>query len=115
MQGRLPYPTYPRSLILTKFRQGLVVNGAKVYVIALPTDPIDEKVKELNELGKESGGSAIGFVISLQHTKAWNHALIAIQRPMRRLIQGLDWRACIVPQPTREISRCTRFQCWHQT
>ena len=40
--------------------QGLVVNGAKVYVIALPTEPIDEKVAELNELGLSTGGSAHG-------------------------------------------------------
>lgn len=38
-----------------------MVNGAKVYVIALPSEPIDEKVSELNELGKDSGGSAVGY------------------------------------------------------
>jgi phenylacetate 2-hydroxylase len=41
--------------------QGLVSNGAKVYVTALPTDEIDGAVKELNDLGKTSGGSAIGY------------------------------------------------------
>jgi hypothetical protein len=43
-----------------KETQGLVTNGAKVYVVALPTDPIDESVKELNEIGKTTGGSAHG-------------------------------------------------------
>jgi hypothetical protein len=34
--------------------------GAKVYITALASDPIEQKVKELNVLGKESGGFAIG-------------------------------------------------------
>ncbi|CDM28997.1 hypothetical protein DTO013E5_1214 [Penicillium roqueforti] len=41
--------------------KGLVTNGAKVYVIALPTEPIDEKVAELNEIGQSTGGSAHGL------------------------------------------------------
>lgn len=43
-------------------RQGLVSNGAKVYVVALPSEPIEEKVAELNELGRRTGGSAHGQV-----------------------------------------------------
>lgn len=42
--------------------QGLVSNGAKVYLVALPSDPINETVSELNDLGRESGGSAQGYV-----------------------------------------------------
>lgn len=44
--------------------QGLVTNGAKVYIIALPTEPMDEKVAELNEIGRTSGagGTAHGRV-----------------------------------------------------
>ncbi|KAI1214215.1 short chain dehydrogenase [Annulohypoxylon truncatum] len=41
--------------------KGLVTNGAKVYVVALPAEPIDERVAELNEIGKSSGGSAVGI------------------------------------------------------
>lgn len=41
-------------------RQGLVTNGAKVYLVALPSEPIDQRVAELNELGRASGGLAIG-------------------------------------------------------
>ncbi|KAG9767992.1 NAD(P)-binding protein, partial [Aureobasidium melanogenum] len=41
--------------------QGLVANGAKVYVTALPTDDIQGAVAELNELGKPAGGTAVGF------------------------------------------------------
>ncbi|KAI6083705.1 short chain dehydrogenase [Hypoxylon rubiginosum] len=41
--------------------KGLVVNGAKVYLVALPADPIDERVAELCDLGRDSGGTAIGI------------------------------------------------------
>jgi hypothetical protein len=41
--------------------KGLVSNGAKVYLVALPSDPITEVVNELNGLGRESGGSAEGY------------------------------------------------------
>jgi hypothetical protein len=45
---------------ILKLTQGLVANGAKVYVTALPTDDIDGAVAELQELGKDTGGQAIG-------------------------------------------------------
>ncbi|THW42813.1 NAD(P)-binding protein [Aureobasidium pullulans] len=38
--------------------KGLVANGVKVYVVALPTEPIKEKVAELNDIGRSVGGSA---------------------------------------------------------
>lgn len=38
--------------------QGLVANGAKVYVVALGF--FEEEVQALNELGEESGGTAYG-------------------------------------------------------
>ncbi|KAL1858809.1 hypothetical protein Daus18300_009807 [Diaporthe australafricana] len=41
--------------------KGLVANGAKVYVVALPTEPIDERVSELCKIGQSSGGSALGL------------------------------------------------------
>ncbi|KAK1966025.1 short chain dehydrogenase [Colletotrichum sublineola] len=41
--------------------KGLVVNGAKVYLVALPSEPIDDKVAELNDLGQASGGNAVGY------------------------------------------------------
>ncbi|RSM05432.1 hypothetical protein CDV31_009584 [Fusarium ambrosium] len=40
--------------------KGLVVNGARVYAVALPSEPIEEKVAELNKLGRSSGGVAFG-------------------------------------------------------
>lgn len=46
------------GLIITA--QGLVANGVKVYVTALPTDDIDGAVAELQDLGKAAGGQAIG-------------------------------------------------------
>lgn len=45
---------------ILNFYQGLVANGAKVYVTALPTDDIAGAVAELQELGKDTGGQAIG-------------------------------------------------------
>ncbi|KEQ83871.1 NAD(P)-binding protein [Aureobasidium pullulans EXF-150] len=41
--------------------KGLVANGVKVYVVALPTEPIKEKVAELNDIGRSVGGSAHGL------------------------------------------------------
>ncbi|KAF4124733.1 Asp-tRNAAsn/Glu-tRNAGln amidotransferase A subunit or related amidase [Geosmithia morbida] len=41
--------------------KGLVENGAKVYLVALPTEPIEMRVEELNEIGKSSGGTAHGY------------------------------------------------------
>jgi hypothetical protein len=43
--------------------QGLVTNGSKTYIVSLPTDPLEQKVAELNTLGTDSGGSAEGSVI----------------------------------------------------
>lgn len=52
---------------LTSIYQGFVTNGAKVYVVALPTEPIAVKVSELNEIGRPAGGSAIGQAIRTTH------------------------------------------------
>ncbi|KAK8017421.1 hypothetical protein PG993_013747 [Apiospora rasikravindrae] len=41
--------------------KGLVENGAKVYVVSLPTDPIEETVAKLNEIGQPNGGTALGI------------------------------------------------------
>jgi hypothetical protein len=41
-------------------QQGLVINGAKVYLVDLPSALIEKRVAELNELGREAGGSAHG-------------------------------------------------------
>ncbi|KAL2817953.1 NAD(P)-binding protein [Aspergillus cavernicola] len=40
--------------------KGLVINGAKVYLASLPSEPIDDRVTTLNELGHVNGGSAHG-------------------------------------------------------
>lgn len=42
------------------FPQGLVINGAKVYITALETDDMEGTTDELNKLGERSGGQAIG-------------------------------------------------------
>ncbi|EPE04118.1 short-chain dehydrogenase [Ophiostoma piceae UAMH 11346] len=49
--------------------RGLVTNGAKVYLVALPKEPIDEKVAELNALAAStgSGGSASGYACDVSN------------------------------------------------
>lgn len=42
-----------------------MTNGAKVYVCGLESDPIEDVERELGELGKASGGSAVGYDTSL--------------------------------------------------
>jgi len=65
VKGRVALVTGGSSGVGLMIAKGLVTNGTKVYVTALPTDPIEEKVAELNALGKESGGIAIGFSSNL--------------------------------------------------
>jgi hypothetical protein len=40
--------------------EGLVQEGAKVYITALASDPIDQVVHELNTIGQAVGGIAEG-------------------------------------------------------
>ncbi|KAH0397455.1 hypothetical protein KCU89_g8257, partial [Aureobasidium melanogenum] len=47
--------------------KGLVANGAKVYVVALPTESIEEKVAELNQIGLYTGGSAYGLACDVSN------------------------------------------------
>ncbi|KAF2640738.1 7-alpha-hydroxysteroid dehydrogenase [Massarina eburnea CBS 473.64] len=63
VKGYVTVVTGGTSGIGLMISKGLVTNGAKVYVAALPTDPIPQVVEELNTLGKESGlgGSAQGI------------------------------------------------------
>ncbi|KXJ87272.1 7-alpha-hydroxysteroid dehydrogenase [Microdochium bolleyi] len=52
--------------------KGLVTNGAKVYLVALPGEPIDEKVAELNALSASlsSGGSAVSHACDVSSKDA---------------------------------------------
>jgi len=59
--GRVALVTGGSSGIGFMIAQGLVTNGAKVYVTALPADDIENAVSELNTAGSNSGGHAIGF------------------------------------------------------
>ncbi|KAK4939758.1 hypothetical protein LTR10_020042 [Elasticomyces elasticus] len=61
VKGRVALVTGGCSGLGLMIAKGLVSNGAKVYVTALPTDDIEGVVTELSELGKISGGSAVGF------------------------------------------------------
>ncbi|KAJ5502090.1 hypothetical protein N7463_004964 [Penicillium fimorum] len=50
--------------------RGLVVNGAKVYLVDLPSEQIGKRVTELNELGKEAGGSAYAIPCDVSDKQA---------------------------------------------
>ncbi|KAJ5810996.1 hypothetical protein N7447_010512 [Penicillium robsamsonii] len=50
--------------------KGLVTNGAKVYLVDLPSEQIDKRVTELNELGKEVGGSAYAIPCDVSDKQA---------------------------------------------
>ncbi|KAJ9209438.1 hypothetical protein DTO166G4_8971 [Paecilomyces variotii] len=65
VKGRVAVITGGSSGIGFMIAKGFVTNGAKVYICALPTDPIAEKVAELNSLGKDAGGSAEGIPCNL--------------------------------------------------
>ncbi|KAH7230257.1 hypothetical protein B0J15DRAFT_410931 [Fusarium solani] len=60
VKGHVAIVTGASSGLGFMISKGLVVNGARVYVVALPSEPIQEKVAELNELGQSSGGVAFG-------------------------------------------------------
>ncbi|KAG9695021.1 NAD(P)-binding protein, partial [Aureobasidium melanogenum] len=50
--------------------KGLIANGARVYVVALPTEPIEEKVAELHQIGLYTGGSAYGLACDVSDKDA---------------------------------------------
>ncbi|KAF2808445.1 short-chain dehydrogenase [Mytilinidion resinicola] len=61
VRGRVALVTGGSSGIGLMVAKSLVQNGVKVYITALPSDPIQETVQNLNEIGKSSRGSAEGF------------------------------------------------------
>ncbi|KAF9884232.1 hypothetical protein FE257_001964 [Aspergillus nanangensis] len=65
VKGRVALVTGGSSGLGFMICKGLVVNGAKVYLVALPSDAIEEKVNALNELGRASGGIAEGISCDL--------------------------------------------------
>ncbi|KAI0020431.1 short chain dehydrogenase [Xylariomycetidae sp. FL0641] len=58
VSGRVALVTGGSSGVGFMISQGLVKNGCKVYICGLASDSIDDKVKELKDLG---GGEVIGF------------------------------------------------------
>ncbi|KAL4779768.1 short-chain dehydrogenase [Aspergillus varians] len=65
VKGRVAVITGGSSGIGLMIAKALVTNGAKVYIVALPSDPITEAVSELNSLGTPTGGSAHGYPCDL--------------------------------------------------
>ncbi|KAI9038068.1 uncharacterized protein KD926_011306 [Aspergillus affinis] len=70
VKGSVAVVTGGSSGIGYMIAKGLVVNGAKVYLVALPSEPIEQKVAELIELAKEAGGSAHGVPCDLSSKEA---------------------------------------------
>ncbi|KIX99448.1 uncharacterized protein Z520_05024 [Fonsecaea multimorphosa CBS 102226] len=66
--------------------KGLVSNGAKVYVTALPTDDIEAVVAELNKIGTPSGGQAVGFASDLSSKEG----IAAVARELEKHETHLD-------------------------
>ncbi|KAK5071942.1 hypothetical protein LTR64_004280 [Lithohypha guttulata] len=60
VRGRIALVTGGSSGIGYMIARSLVENGAKVYIVALPTDDIKGALDSLNSIGKNSGGFAIG-------------------------------------------------------
>ncbi|BDD57665.1 hypothetical protein MPDQ_007243 [Monascus purpureus] len=70
VKGRVAVVTGGSSGLGLMISKGLVTNGAKVYVVALPCDPIAETVSQLNDLGRETGGSAEGLACDVSSKEA---------------------------------------------
>ncbi|KAG9231454.1 hypothetical protein BJ875DRAFT_382908 [Amylocarpus encephaloides] len=65
VKGRVAIVTGGTSGIGRMIAEGLVSNGAKVYVCGLARDEIEDVVQDLNVKGKEMGGLAFGFPCDL--------------------------------------------------
>lgn len=100
---------------LTGSSQGLVTNGAKVYVVALPSEPIDQKVVELNELGRSSGGSAHGYVRGEDVVNnPCSKLMPTMQASMRRNEQRRHCGAGRFHQQSRKPSGRADLKCRHK-
>jgi len=66
VRGRIALVTGGSSGIGYMIARSLIENGAKVYIVALPTDDIKGALDSLNSIGKNSGGFAIGYVAAKQ-------------------------------------------------
>ncbi|KAK0103710.1 hypothetical protein ONS95_005717 [Cadophora gregata] len=86
VKGRVALVTGGTSGIGLMIAKGLVTNGTKVYVCGLESDPISEVEKELNDLGKTSGGSAIGFSCDLTSKEG----ILAVSNHLRTTESHLD-------------------------
>ncbi|KAL4966170.1 SDR family NAD(P)-dependent oxidoreductase [Aspergillus stella-maris] len=67
VKGRVAVVTGGSSGVGLMIAKGLVINGCKVYIVALPSEPIGTVVKDLNALASttENGGSATGYACDL--------------------------------------------------
>ncbi|KAJ5907270.1 uncharacterized protein N7473_004186 [Penicillium subrubescens] len=84
VEGRVAMVTGGSSGIGLMISKGLVQNGAKVYLAAL--SPIAEVVDELNQLGRDSGGTAEGFVCDVSSKES----ISELARQVSQREQSLD-------------------------
>ncbi|CEJ80713.1 Putative Pc22g02220 protein [[Torrubiella] hemipterigena] len=70
VKGRVAVVTGGCSGIGFMISKGLVANGVKVYVVALPSEPTAAAVDELNEFGQSAGGSAQAVACDLSTKEA---------------------------------------------
>ncbi|PLB49836.1 NAD(P)-binding protein [Aspergillus steynii IBT 23096] len=80
VQGRVAVVTGGSSGLGFMICRGLVTNGAKVYLVALPSDPIDAKVVELNALGQKSGGKAEGISCDISSKDAIDNLVAQVSK-----------------------------------
>ncbi|KAH7062145.1 short chain dehydrogenase [Macrophomina phaseolina] len=71
VKGRIALVTGGSSGIGLMIAKGLVTNGARVIITALPSDPIDAAVAELSALGSASGGTAEGQNTNIRPPKSF--------------------------------------------
>ncbi|KAL4800860.1 hypothetical protein BDV19DRAFT_383880 [Aspergillus venezuelensis] len=72
VKGRVAVVTGGSSGIGLMMAKGLIANGCKVYIVALPSDPIDTVVNDLNDLAASTGneGTATGHACDLSSKPA---------------------------------------------
>jgi len=86
VKGLVALVTGGTSGIGLMIAKGPVANGAKVYVCGLESDPIKEVEATLNDHGKASGGTAVGFPCDLTS----KHGVEAISLFLRTQESHLD-------------------------